>query len=352
MKMKTLILIGIFWGSLFFLTGCEAENGVEDKPTPMPLPAGELGFTALNTRSGGESDSHSNLTAVPDTVGVFVNKTFSGTPTPVLKNAIYQRSLYDSGQLDGDGNPLFWYKTSDPAAYWDKTSDFDIYAYAPVLENANDYYTISDDGEVAFKLEQKKGILVDFIYASAEDQTRSANATNLHLDFKHKLCKIAFKLRNETENVVTCLGIRYTVEYPKATFNLLTDEWTFLNEKDTVRIERKEQYDIFSKTEKLLPELTTLLFPIDAINRAGFKPDNVVVSFEIALNNRWYNLTDELSKLNLEYDENRSIELTFNCLLNQGDPDHHDDENGVLWNIYQATFDSFKEGGSIGGILK
>ena len=361
MKTNTFILVGIFLWSLFSFTGCEAEpeNGAE----LIPMPIGELAFTSLITRSGDDTDlddydnpySDRNLKEVPDVVGVFVNKYPSGDPSSVnsiMENAIYRLSLYPSNNEDAEnpGTYLYWYRTTHPAAYWDTSSKFDIYAYAPAMdtEDENDYYTISKEGVVAFNLEEGKGIPVDFIYASEKGKTRDDDAENLHLDFRHKLTKIVFKLKNSSGNAVTCYGMRYSVRYPKATFDLIKDEWEFLPDTDIVRIEKKAQYEIFSNEDVNLPELTTLLFPTDTHNKTGAAPTDVIVDFEIALNNTWYSVKDALAKLDLTYEENKLIVLTFNCQLRQGDVG----DDGILWNVYQATFDSFEDGGSIGGTLE
>ena len=357
MKTNALLLVGILWGGLFFFTGCETGNGLESAPAST----GQLVFVA-SSRAGGDDPgatdgygnpySDRNLARVPDAVGVFVNKTESGGgPTiSVMSNAIYRISEYPSELTDDDGNTLFWYKTSHRSAYWDMTSSFDIYAYAPVLEGENNYYTISDAGVVTFQMDSKVGIPVDFIYAS-EKGKKETKAESLHMPFAHKLCKIVFKLKNGTDNVVICNGVKYSILYPEATFNLIKDEWTFLNTSNEVAIQLEEQYQIFGSATYDLPGLTTLLFPTDASNLnlvEGVAPSNVIVDFEVILNNIPYSVKKELAVLDLEYKEGKLIVLTFNCKLKQGS-DHEDD---LLWNIYSATFDSFEDGGSFEGRLE
>jgi len=349
MKTNVPLLVGILWGILLFFSGCESGNN----PEPEPMLEGQLAFTTISTRSGdddkdsyGSPHSDRNLIRVPDAVGVFANKapTISGSRTAIMKNAIYRVS-----QDENTNNNLFWYKTSDKAAYWDRTSFFDIYAYAPVEEGENDYYSISDNGVVSFNMNPRIGLPVDFIYASAKDKQENPDADLLHMKFRHKLCKIVFILKNGTDNVVVCNGVRFSIQYPKATFNLIDNEWTFDDDTENVNIQVEEQYEIFSDEEHFLPELTTLLFPINATNiTPGFSPSGVIMDFVIILNNKEYSVKEALEGKNLEYEEGKLIELTFNCKLTQGS--HPDD--GVLWNIYSATFDSFEDGGSFDGRLE
>ena len=356
MKTNVPLLVGILLGSLFFFAGCESGNN----PEPEPMLEGQLAFTTVSTRSGdddkdnyGSPHSDRNLMRVPDAVGVFARKTSTlNTPpyTTILRNAIYRIS-----QDKNTNNNLFWYKTSDKAAYWDRTSFFDIYAYAPIEEGENDYYSISDDGVVKFNMNLRIGLPVDFIYARTDPEdplgTReSTHAESLHMKFQHKLCKIVFKLKNGTDNVVVCNGVKFSIMYPEATFNLITGEWTFTGDTEKVNIQVEEQYEIFSDGEHLLPELTTLLFPIHTNNvTGGFSPSGVIMDFVIILNNKEYSVKEALEGKNLKYEEGKLIELTFNCKLTQGS---HDPDDGVLWNVYSATFDSFEDGGSFDGRLE
>ena len=358
MKTNALLLASILWGGLFLFAGCEAGNNHE----PEPVLTEQLAFV-VSTRDGdddldatdfyGNPYSDRNLARVPDAVGVFVNKssTEGGPTTPVMANAIYRLSEYPSTITDSYGDTLFWYKTSHRAAYWDMTSFFNIYAYAPVAEGGNNYYTVSDAGVVTFEMDSQVGIPVDFIYAPEEGKKEN-KAESLHMPFEHKLCKIVFRLKNGTDNVVVCNGIKYSIQYPKATFNLIKDEWTFLNSSNKVTIQLEEQYQIFGSGEYWLPGLTTLLFPTDAPNLnlvEGVQPSDVIVDFEVILNNIPYSVKEDLAELGLEYKEGKLIVLTFDCRLKQGS----DYEEGVLrWNIYSATFDSFEYGGSFEGRLE
>jgi|GEM_PF-3368970 len=356
MKTNTLLLAGVLWGSLFFFTGCETGN----IPEPEPILTGQLAFTAKDTRDGGSGKddfdnpySDRNLREVPDAVGVFVNKadTYQGPTTSVMANAIYRVSQHLSENVDGDGVKLFWYKTSHPAAYWDMSSFFDIYAYAPIVEGNNEYYTISDAGVVTFNMDRGVGIPVDFIYAK-EEGTKDAKAESLHMRFQHKLCKMVFRLKNGTHNVVVCNGVRYSIKYPAAKFNLIEDEWTFLDIENEVDIQLTEQREIFGNETYDLPGLTTLLFPTDASNlntTDGVEPTGVILEFVVILNNHEYTVKADLENLNLEYTEGKLIVLTFNCTLTQGGEQGDD---GLLWNIYSATFDSFEDGGSYTGRLE
>ena len=347
----------------WFVTGCERTP---DRVSP--LPEGEIAFVSAQTRGGGDGGPYSerDLKGVPDTVGAFIIKTLGGTPNTILKNERYQLSKYKSNNylsrdIDGksvvdyrpesspgsDEEQLFWYKTTNPLAYWDHEADYRIFAYAPYAAPGSNspYYTVADNGDVNFKINEQLGIPVDFIYADSGPVTKAADSESLHMTFNHKLSKITFKLSNKMENAVTCYGVRYEIEFPVATFNLLSDEWFFTNTSQKVVVKRYAQYEIFKDEPVSLPELTTLLFPTHAANRAAGSvlPKSIVTKFEVCLNNRWYDLTEALDKLELEYEEGKWIELTFNCTLNYGD---------VGWNIFVATFDSFEYGESINDVLK
>ena len=342
-----LILLGI---------GCDSTSEIESE---IPDSNNQISFTSVSPRPlKGNPHSNSNLLRVPDTVGVFVKK----AGTFIMENAFYRITNYESNNYlsggvvttKGDSDPtppgeqLFWYKTAHNAAYWDKAPGviYDFYAYAPAVETnqTNDYYTIDDSGKVAFKIDEKKGIPVDFIYANSANHTIS-DAGSLHLSFRHMLSKIVFKLKNSTENAIVCYGVKYKITYPEASFNLTTGEWTFTGGSKTVEVKRYAQYEIFENSIVDLPELTTLLFPTHSSQIAGGNPapGNVVVEFQVCLNNKWYDMTTKLKNLNLSYIEGKLIELTFDCELDYGTND---------WNIFVATFDSFEEGGTIDGELK
>ena len=365
MKTTMLLFVSILCGSLLFLTGCESENGLELEP----MPTGQLNFTSLVTRAANETGdpedtddygnaySDHNLKDVPNVVGAFARKKdvlADPDNDPFMINAIYGLSRYESGRPESNDSPkkLLWYRTNDSTAYWDQNSLFDIYAYAPIAgeESENEYYNISDKGVVSFMVDGAKGIPVDFIYAKAREKEKDLDADELHMSFQHKLCKIVIRLRNGTENSVTCYGVRYKIEYPIATFDLLNDEWTFLGNSEPAFIElRNEQYEIFNNEYVFLSKLTTLLFPVDAENKNTVdgveNPGNVIIDLEIALNNKWYKIEDALKDLNLKYKEGEVIVLTFNCKLSQGE------ENDDEWKIYSATFDTFLPGETIDGIL-
>ena len=355
----------------WFVTGCERTP---DRVSP--LPEGEIAFVSAQTRGGDDGGPYSerDLKGVPDTVGAFIIKTLGGTPNTILKNERYQLSKYKSNNylsrdIDGksvvdyrpesspgsDEEQLFWYKTTNPLAYWDHEADYRIFAYAPYAAPGSNspYYTVADNGDVNFKINEQLGIPVDFIYADSGPVTKVADSESLHMTFNHKLSKIVFRLSNSTGNAVTCYGVKYKIAYPEATFNLLSGNWNFTSSLQQVEVKRYAQYEIFQNTPIPLPELTTLLFPTHSANRESSSaiPGNVVVNFEVCLNNIWYDLTNALKGLNgdtgLEYEEGKLIELTFNCGLTYGDED-----DGVLWNIFVATFDSFEYGGSINDVLK
>ena len=360
---------------IFYFSGCEAGNDVETET----IQDEQFAFTSISTRSanddplvdeyGNEYSGH-NLIEVPDEVGAFVEKIGGNPPSGfIIENAIYRLSKFPSDNFLLTGNTipthrpggtpstneeqLFWYKTTHPHAYWDKTpgAEYNIYAYAPIVEDNinNSYYTITNDGIIEFQLDKDRGISVDFIYAKETNLTRINDSEKLHMLFKHKLSKMVFKLRNKTENAITCYGVKYKIEYPTASFDLIDNKWFFGGAKDTVEVKRYAQYEIFSESEIALPELTTLLFPTQTSNlKPGSISDNVVVEFQVCLNNKWYDMTGALEKLmtedpNFEYTEGKLIELTFDCKLSYGVDD---------WNIFVATFDSFEEGDPINGTLK
>ena len=382
--------------SILLFAGCEQASFTDpNKPGGIEMP---MVFTSVNTRGGGDLDEYGNeynnrnLKEVPDTVGVFIDKIVGMSHDMIIKNEPYQISGYESNNYilpdstflyyDGDtppaGDRLCWYKTTNPIAYWDGfPATYKIFAYAPFVEtNGNSpYYSITDAGVVTFKMDNTVGIPVDFIYAASDEHygvvlEKDVHADSLHMNFKHKLSKLVFKLRNDTENAVTCFGVKYEIEYPVATFNLITGDWNFTGSNTKIVVERFAQYEIFSKNEVTLPDLTTLLFPTHAPNwESGTSPGNVVMKFQVCLNNRWYDMTNILNdpydpnSLNLEYNEGTLIELTFNCKLNYGVGDPVLDNNGdpvlddngdpvtILWNIFVATFDSFEDGGRIDGTL-
>ena len=351
MKTNVLLLVGILWGGLFFFAGCETGNGSE--PEPEPLLGEQLKFTTIVTRDASELDGYDNpysdrnLKTVPDMVGMFVDKKISplAVSTPVLKNAIYRISQHKNEEVG-----MFWYKTSHPAAYWDRVSSFNFYAYAPVIEGENTYYSISDEGEVSFFMNPSIGIPVDFIYA-VEEGKKDDKATSLHMGFRHKLCKMVFVLKNGTDNVVVCNGVKYSVRYPEATFNLKTGFWSFLNTMNEVNISIQNQKEIFGREDYKMPELTTLLFPVDQIDNVIDRPqEDVIVDFQVNLNNVAYSVKTELANLGLKFEEGKLIVITFDCRLPQGT----DPGEGLIWNIYSATFDSFDgEGDGIyNGILQ
>ena len=345
------------------LVGCEPDADVENKDTYN----NQMSFTSIGKRNSG-NQSDRDISEVPDTVGVFVKKTNTGTNVSefIMNNAFYRITNYKSNNYlstggtvnnwkEGDpvpsGDQLFWYKTSHSAAYWDKNPDvnYDFYAYAPAVETngENDYYKIDGNGKVNFKINEKTGIPVDFIYARRTNRT-IAQSDSLHLPFRHMLTKLVFKLKNTTENAITCYGVKYKIKYPIASFDLVTGKWDFGANTDSLEVKRYAQYEIFSKTEVVLPELTTLLFPTNTTELTSAPPTEVVVNFQVCLNNKWYDMTKKLNDLSLQYTEGKLIELTFNCNLDYGS--HHGiDEH---WNIFVATFDSFEEGGSITGTLK
>ena len=398
--MKTCNIILFVVLALSFI-GCNKDNNfIEEVKDDNQV----VGFTGITTRAGGQPTadiygvphSNRNLLYVPDTVGVFVRKrdiddypSPSPLSDPLLENALYRITNYEStnfveynlssdplkqfpltngnGEVIVDKDPatpaanqeaLMWYRTSHPAAYWDPDADieYDIYAYAPRVETGtvNSYYNVSVNGEVDFEIDKKVGITADFIYAKAEEKTRAADAESLHLPFKHKLSKLVFKLKNSTENAITFYGLKYTIEYPIATFNLLTDMWQYSSTKSRTVISRYVQQEIFEDNEITLPEITTLLFPTDNVSNivGGVSPTGVFFSLEICLNNKWYDVsslintaitsTDPTKKL--LFLEGRLNEVTFNCNLNYG--------TANTWNIFVATFDSFEYGGTIGGTLK
>ena len=361
MKKTNYIILNVLL--IMLLVGCEAATGIDDNNIiPEDIP---ISFTAAGTRSGGEPIDYKNLEEVPGTVGVFMRKDTDFK----MENVIFQKTNYESDNyLDNDsvtnmeagdpipsGERLFWYKTSHIAAYWGKTplgdppAVFDFYAYAPVIEDGGDeYYTIDSDGVITFKIDEKLGLPVDFIYAKSEGATND-KADTLHLPFRHMFSKLAFKLRNSTENTIVCYGVRYEINYPTATFALKSGKWDFAGPNVRSVVERYAQYEIFSNTDIDLPNLTTLLFPVntDPINMVTPVTNAVVVKFEVCLNNKWYNMSDKLANLNLQYTEGLLIELTFDCKLEYGDV-----VDGELWNIFVATFDSFEDGGVIDGILK
>ena len=354
------------------LAGCEEAADLASEPQTINE---TISFTSMSMKSGGETEdsygnpySDRNLREVPDTVGVFINKTNGLSPTGViLKNKIYYKTNYLSdnylsfdasekpvvtpgGPLTLDDEQLFWYKTTDPLAYWDATAKYQIFSYAPYVETGakNPYYQVTNDGIVTFEMDNLVGIPVDFIYARSDaDLNKGNDADNLNMTYNHKLSKIVFQLTNQTENIVTCYGVRYKIKYPVATFNLLANEWTFGESSNEVEINRYAQYEIFTNDTIPLPELTTLLFPTDATNQTTTLGSNVVVEFQVCLNNKWYDMTDKLAALNLKYKEGTLIELTFNCNLSYGDPDGDPD-----FNIFAATFDSFEYGGVISGTLQ
>ena len=356
---------------IFFLIGCNSIADIE----PEEFGNNQISFTSISTKGVtttkdpyGNPHSDRNILEVPDTVGVFVKKAGSF----IMQNALYRITNYKSDNfLSKDTNDfpsvdfrpggtpnsvneeqLLWYKTSNGAAYWDKNSTiiYDFFAYAPAVETnkANDYYKIDENGIVNFKIDEKVGLPVDFIYAK-KDSCTNTKADSLHLFFKHKLTKMVFRLKNSTENAITCYGVKYKIKYPIATFNLITDKWAFSGSDKQIEVKRYAQYEVFRDSIVNLPELTTLLFPTHATNLAsGSVLGNVIIEFQVCLNNKWYNMKTKLDGLNLQYTEGKLIELTFDCNLKYGE-NHNGDE---LWNIFVATFDSFEEGGSINGILK
>ena len=345
---------------ILLLAACESDIDTTENKTPVN---DQIVFTAINSKAANATKNLSgnrNLQKVPDTVGVFVRKT-DGTPELIMENAFYRKTNYESdnylstdGEIKTDipgGEQLFWYKTLHKAAYWTKKSGvtYDFFAYAPAVETneKNGYYNIDENGIVSFEMDGKVGIPVDFIYARRTDRS-IAQADSLHMPFKHMLSKIVFRLKNTTGNGVVCYGVKYKIRYPIANFNLITGKWSF-DEINTqpVEVNRYAQYEIFSGTEVELSELTTLLFPTHTANTAdGTVIGNVVVDFQVCLNNKWYDMTTKIRELKLEYIEGRLIELTFDCQLDYGDGNHPD------WNIFVATFDSFEEGDPINGILK
>ena len=344
---------------MLFLTGCDLTTDVENET----LGDDEIAFTSISTRGTLRSteDQYRNMQDVPDTVGVFLKKTSSF----VMRNAIFRKTNYESNNyLDSNGlvvtkevgdptpsgDQLFWYKTAHSAAYWDKSPGviYDFYAYAPAVETngVNGNYKVSDNGIVSFKIDEKIGVPVDFICSRSLGCTVN-KADSLHLPFRHMLSKMVFKMKNETKNAVTCYGVRYKLKYPEATFDLTTGNWAFSGSTTQVDVKRYAQYEIFSDSEVSLPELTTLLFPVNSAQITGPVPTGVIVSFQVCLNNKWYDMTMPLENFGLSYTEGKLIELTFNCTLNYGSKDDED----VLWNIFVATFDSFEDGGTIDGKL-
>ena len=378
MKIRNIILFVI---PALLSIGCNRNNIFTDEIKND----NQVGFTGITTRAGqpaadnyGMPHSNYNLLYVPDTVGVFANKNLS----PLFKNTLYRVTNYESNNYveydlindplkqspltDSNGKvivtntpgpdkeALVWYKTSHPAAYWDPdtNAEYDIYAYAPKVETgtANKYYNISDNGEVNFLIDPKFGITVDFIYAKAEGTTRAADAESLHLPFKHKLSKLVFKLKNSTENAITFYGLKYSINYPKASFNMITDEWQYSSTLTKIEINRYMQQEVFEGNEIVIPEITTLLFPTNASNiTGGIAPANVFVSLHICLNNKWYNVSNlintAISNSSLKFSEGILNELTFECILDYG-------TDNSKWNVFVATFDSFEYGGTIGGTLK
>ena len=372
--MKTYHYILAFVLSALFSAGCDPVADTEHK-TPDIGSDEVIAFTSLSTKSGGETiDEYGNpysvrnIREVPDTVGAFIKK----DAALILKNDMYFKTKYLSDNylsvnaqkkpvIDyrpnstpvGEEEQLYWYKTENPLAYWDKGSAvYEIYAYAPYSETGagSEYYSnITEGGEVTFEIDKKLGIPADFIYAQGTALTKTGHADNLNMTYKHKLSKLVFQLKNESKNAVVCYGVKYKVEYPVATFNLLTDQWTFGTTSETVDVERTSQYEIFTDQTVALPDLTTLLFPTHATNINGTPPGGVVVNFQVCLNNKWYDLGNILNEdLQLQYTEGKLIELTFNCNLKYGETDG----DGVIWNIFAATFDSFEYGGVINGELK
>ena len=382
MKIDYTILLYMLLGLL--LAGCSLENVIETEKVRE-----DVGFTAIATRAEkpdadiyGIPHSTRNLLYVPDTVGVFVNKKVVPPSTPssgiIMENALYRITNYKSNNFvsynlltnlpvtDANGEvivehtnapdpgqeALVWYKTAHPVAYWDKGADieYDIYAYAPRVEtnSTNNYYSVSDNGIVNFIVDPRVGIAVDFIYAKGRGKTRTADAESLHMPFKHKLSKLIFKLKNSTENAITFYGLKYSIKYPNAAFDMLADEWSYSSATTTISIDRYMQKEIFENNEIILPEITTLLYPTDASNITGTPPAGVFVSLQICLNNRWYDVTSLITNLpadkKLKFYEGRVNELTFNCSLNYGINNE--------WNIFVATFDSFEYGGVINGTLE
>ena len=375
---------------ILLFVGCEQASFTEPDNPDIEMP---IAFTSVSTRGGGNTDEYGNeyndrnLKEVPGTVGVFINKFGGVSPNGmIMKNEPYIISGYESNNYilpdstflyyDGNtpplGDRLFWYKSTNPIAYWDGSpaTTYQIFAYAPFVETDGNspYYSVTNAGLVTFEIDNTVGIPVDFIYAASSEHygvalDKDTHADSLHMNFKHKLSKLVFKLKNDTENAVTCYGVKYEIIYPVATFNLITGNWDFTGSDTKVVVERFAQYEIFSKEEVTLPDLTTLLFPTHASNRESGTPGSVVVKFQVCLNNRWYDMTAPLNSLNLEYNEGTLIELTFNCKLSYGASEPMLDDNGnpvldddgnpvmVLWNIFVATFDSFENGGRIDGLL-
>ena len=374
--MKTIYHILLSGLLALLIVGCEPNSDVKNE-NPK-LGNGQISFSVIGSRSDnglpdeyGNYYSDKNIMSVPDTVATTIRKNniSDGTSEYIMKNAFFRITNYKSNNYllladssvvthqEGDplpiGEQLCWYKTAHPAAYWDKSIDatYDFYSYAPVVNTseANNYYRIERDTIIHFQIDKEEGIAVDFIYADTTGCTNANDADKLHLTYRHMLSKIVFKLKNSSENVVTCYGIKYKVKYPTASFNLVSGTWRFNNTSEEVDIKRYAQYEIFSGTEVLLPDLTTLLFPANSTSiESGYEPGNdIVVGFQVGLNNKWYDMTAALNALNLEYKEGRLIVLTFDCSLKYGD-----EIDGELFNIFAATFDSFENGEPIDGILK
>lgn len=127
------------------------------------------------------------------------------------------------------GNSYDGYFNTSPAYYWPGDGrSFDFYAYSPSESAMGGTVEINASTKklIGFTTQEDIFDQVDFVTATAEDQTEENNSSSIGLTFNHHLTKVivqAYSSNNLYEYIVK--GVRFADIRSKGDFDFTTGEW-------------------------------------------------------------------------------------------------------------------------------